>query len=254
MAAMNSISATFGQSTNHKFMMAVPPAAPVGLSGVLARPKGNGPFAAVVMLHGCGGPGLWGQQWSPRLVSWGYVAFRVDSFGPRGKWNVCGDPTRVLPHIRARDAHAAKAYLAGLPFVDENRIAVIGMSHGGWSTLSAVENPRNSAAPRANPFKAAVALYPWCDEELYRLDAPLLILIGEVDDWTPAFRCERMETVGPTRHAITLKVYPGATHSFDVVRFEPIVYLGHNLKNDPEAARDAVAQVKAFLAKHLGDS
>ena len=54
-----------------------------------------------------------------------------------------------------------------------------------------------------------------------------------------------------TRHAVTLKVYPGATHAFDVERLD-LEYLGHTLKFHPAAARDAVTRVQAFLAKHLG--
>ena len=101
-----------------------------------------------------------------------------------------------------------------------------------------------------DPFKAAIALYPWCDQQLYRLDAPLLILIGELDDWTFAFKCERMVLVGPTDQTMTLKVYPSATHVFDVdlpnrERF------GHTMRFHPSAARDAASRVNAFLDKHL---
>ena len=226
---------------------------PITLTAELTRPGGNGPFAAVVMLHGCNGVWKpWGGAWSERLVRWGYVALQVDSFGPRGYPDgVCGSPIAVGALTRAADAHAAKTYLAGLPYVDKDRIAVIGMSHGGWTTLTAVENTYLDDAPRANPFKAAVALYPHCEPQLYRVDAPLLILIGDADDWTFAFRCERMEMKGPTRHAFTLKVYPGATHSFDVDRPDR-EYLGHTIKFHPAAARDAVARVQAFLAKYLG--
>jgi dienelactone hydrolase len=163
---------------------------------------------------------------------------------------VCGSPFAVDASTRAADAHAAMASLAGLPFVDKEWIAVMGMSHGGWTTLMAVENTYLIEMPRANPFKAAVALYPHCGPQLYRLDAPLLILIGEADDWTFAFRCERMEMKGPSRHSITLKVYPGATHSFDVDRPDR-EYQGHTLKFHPSATRDAEARVRAFLGKHL---
>ena len=90
----------------------------------------------------------------------------------------------------------------------------------------------------------------WCDQQLYRLDAPLLVLIGESDDWTFAFKCERMALVGPTEHTITLKVYPGATHTFDV-NLPDREYLGHTIRFHPSAARDAETRVKAFLAEHL---
>ncbi len=219
-------------------------AQPATLSAELSAPEGTGRFPAVVMLHGCNGLWRpWGDLWAERLVRWGYVAFQVDSFGPRGYPDgICSSfaalpPSSgaLLPWKRAADAHAAKDYLKGLPIVDKDRIAVMGMSHGGSATMSAVENTYFVKATRPDPFKAAIALYPGCDQQLYRLDAPLLILIGEADDWTFAFKCERMALVGPTDHTITLKVYPGATHAFDVNRPDR-EYLGHTIKFRPSAA------------------
>jgi len=225
----------------------------ITLTAELTRPAGDGLLPAVVMLHGCNGIWRpWGDNWSERLVRWGYVALQVDSFGPRGLPDgVCNSPLTVGARARAADAHAAKAYLAGLPYVDPGRIAVIGMSHGGWAALSSAQNTYLHDTLRAEPFKAAVALYPHCEPQLYRLDAPLLILIGEVDDWTFSFRCEGMELIGPTRHAVTLKVYPDATHAFDV-DLPDQEYLGHVMKFHAAASQDSVTRVQAFLAKHLG--
>ncbi len=224
----------------------------VTLSAELNKPEGRGPFATVVMLHGCGGVWpRWGDAWSQRLVGWGYVTLRVDSFKLRGyPRGICHLPGTVGPLTRKEDARAAKAYLAALPYVDDKRIAIFGMSHGGWTTLWSVQNPDLDVAPRGDPFKAAIALYPVCEGRLTRLDAPLLILIGRADDWTFAQHCESMDIVGPSNHAVTLKVYPDATLAFDVdgVNFE---IMGHKMKSHPAAARDAVARVQAFLANHL---
>jgi hypothetical protein len=55
------------------------------LLGYLARPAGDGPFPAVVVLHGCGGFAAGGSlQLADQLRDWGYVALMVDSLGPRG--------------------------------------------------------------------------------------------------------------------------------------------------------------------------
>ncbi len=237
------------------FDVAAQSGAPITLTADLSKPVGDGPFAAVIMLHGCGG--IWrlrDSAWSERLVSWGYVVLQIDSFTPRGYPDgICENILDVSVRDRVADAHASKDYLAGLPYVDMDRIAVMGMSHGGWTTLAAVENSYLNDAVRAHPFKAAVALYPPCEPVLYRLDAPLLILIGGADDWTYAFRCERMELKDPIGHAVTLKVYPGATHAFDA-DWPGGEFYGHIMKFDPEAAQDAEVRVQGFLAKYLGDS
>ena len=96
------------------------------LKGILEKPQGEGPFPAVVMLHGASGilgidgTGKAFSTWSQRLAGWGYVSLQVDSFGPRGKSDITGDPSEVSPQLRAQDAHDAKSYLTGLAFVNRN--------------------------------------------------------------------------------------------------------------------------------------
>src|SRR6266436_1546852 len=61
------------------------------LAGELYRPPGNGPFPAVVMLHGCAGRGSRGSEDAAgaRYASLGYVLLSVDSFRPRGVSQYC---------------------------------------------------------------------------------------------------------------------------------------------------------------------
>ncbi len=221
--------------------------APLALGGLMTRPPGKGPSPAVVMLHGCSGLRPYHARWAERLAGWGYVALRVDSLGPRAMSSTCARPLELHPRARARDAHAARAYLARQPFVEAARIAVMGWSHGGWSVLYAVTNP---GAKRRRPFRAAVALYPWCLASLMFLDAPLLVLIGGADDWTPARRCRRMSPAGETAHRFTLKVYPGAHHGFDAEGAD-LVYRGHTIRHHPAASADAIERVRAYLAARL---
>jgi dienelactone hydrolase len=56
----------------------------VTLTGKLTKPQGDGPFPAVVLMHGCTGIGKHQEDWAARFASWGYVALQVDSLGPRG--------------------------------------------------------------------------------------------------------------------------------------------------------------------------
>ena len=222
---------------------------PVMLTGKQTKPQGKGEFPAVVMLHGCGGVKSREDVWVKRFVNWGYVAFQVESFTPRGHTNICSSVRIIPPKTRAQDAHDARSYLGGLPFVDRNRIAVMGWSHGGWTTLHTISE-KIRTRKRGDSFQAAVAFYPYCNISLEDLRAPLLILIGELDDWCPAAMCSNMMPSRKTANEVILKIYPGAYHGFDW-EGKDFTYKGHRFLYDPTATADAIVRVKNFLAKYL---
>ena len=223
---------------------------PVTLPGKLVKPAGNGPFPAVVIMHPCVGitPNL--DRWASRFKSWGYVSLQVDSFRPRGVSNDCGKPPKKVPYgLRAQDAYDAKSYLATLPFVDPDKIAVVGWSHGAVSTIEVVTLDFNY--PQEKSFRAAVAFYPCCKKGLDYVNAPLLILTGELDDWCPAQNCiDNLPQITKTGHEVILKVYHGAYHCFDIKGLDKTLN-GHRLKYNRRATVDAEIRVKDFLAKHL---
>jgi dienelactone hydrolase len=222
--------------------------APLTLSGKLTKPQSDGPFPAIIMLHSCDGINKRDTQWVGRLASWGYVVLQVDSLGPRGisGTSVCDDTTLMIDMIqkRAQDAYDGKSYLNGLSFVDQKRIAVMGWSHGGMTTLSVIGQKRD------DPFRSAIAFYPYCYQLLFNHNAPLLILIGEKDDWTPDYACSTQMRPAQTGPEVILKIYPNATHAFDWEGMDRS-YSGHRLLYNPVATSDAIIQVKAFLTKHL---
>ena len=221
------------------------------LKGKLEKPKGDGPFPAVVLLHGCDGINdEHDSMWASRLKKWGYITLQVDSFGPRGDSFICADDDLMKKYVskRALDAHDAKSYLAGLQFVDPKRIAVMGWSHGGMSTIASVSE---MPAKETVPFQAAIALYPYCYKTLDDLNAPLLILIGALDDWCPAELCSsNMPKEGKSKHEVILKVYPGAYHNFDWSGMD-VTLMGHTLRYNYKAESEAIVQVREFLEKHL---
>ena len=227
-------------------------AGPLNLTGRLKKPEGDGPFPAVVLLHGCGGmQSRRDNRWAERLSAWGYVTLEVDSFRPRGISSVCtytGSAAIDIVEKRLRDAYDAKRYLSGLPFVDKDRIAVMGWSHGGQITLlTAFYNLER-------PFQAAVAFYPYCRRYLSGLNAPLLVLIGDADDWTPARLCVEMMPREKTSPEVMLKVYPGAFHGFDFPGANHDVQGStgmHHLEYNKDAEADAVIRVRDFFGKHL---
>jgi dienelactone hydrolase len=220
------------------------------LRGKLVRPNGVGPHPAVVLLHGCSGWGRHYDAWSQRLADWGYVALAVDSLGPRNYQSICTQGSAVPPSVRARDAEGAAAYLRSQPFVQGDRIGVIGHSHGGWTAL------RIAQGEVGKPFRAVVAYYPYCDVGSQRQVAiPTLVLIGELDDWTPAARCRALEPALPRRELASFIYYPNAFHSFDAdfpLRFtQGSDGRMHRAEPDREAMADSFARTRAFFDRHL---
>ena len=102
------------------------PGAPVTLDATLVRPSGDGPFPAVVELHGCGGLVAQSYRWARWLAARGYVALVVDSFGPRGtKGNCRSEPDDPPITARFDDAMGALRYLQSQPYVRGDRVAAI---------------------------------------------------------------------------------------------------------------------------------
>ena len=223
------------------------------IEGYLTKPEGDGPFAAIVYLHGCDGL----SKDAPKVVAQfvtglGYVSLTVDSFATRGIKDACTKPMPALMVARQGDALGALSWLSSLPFVDSQRIAVIGNSQGAMVALQLASNQQAEIfdVPRDRKFRAAVAYYPHCSVASEELIVPALIMIGELDDWTPATNCERWMKRRADRGApVKLIVYPGAWHAFDSPAFaDGMEYLGHWLKFDPAAAARSVEEMRSFLA------
>lgn len=233
---------------------------PVDLTGLLYRPDGPGPFPSIVLLHGCSGIVRTEYGWAVEFQKMGYAALIVDSFRPRGHSEICTDFRRVSRRERVLDAYGALRWLRSQSFIDPERIGVAGWSNGAFAVLQVMDASRERPAPG---FKAAVAVYPDCRfDKATRFYAPLLILIGGRDDWTPAAACQELAAGAETRLApVLLHVYPEAQHSFDnpaaTRQFLPNVENanrpggGATIGYDPEARADAVARVTSFLAQHL---
>ncbi|MBI1950069.1 MAG: S9 family peptidase [Acidobacteria bacterium] len=95
------------------------------------------------------------------LARHGYVVFRLDNRGtPRRGRAFEAALDRRLGSVEAEDQIAGARYLAGLPYVDEERIGIYGWSYGGYMAARCILK-----AP--DLFKAAVAGAPVADWDGY---------------------------------------------------------------------------------------
>jgi len=194
----------------------------LALKGFVWRPEGSGPFPAIVWNHGSEKlPGAVASV-APYFVSRGYV-FLVPHRRGQGQsagtyimdqLNAAISPEQrsrmlvALNEVHFQDQLAALAYLRSLPYVDQNRLVVMGASFGGIQTMLAVE--------RRSGYRVAIDCQTWrgSPDLRARLIAaaskatiPVFFLQAENDyDLTPNRALS--EEVRRTGQSVEIKTYP----------------------------------------------
>jgi len=193
----------------------------VSITGRLAFPEGTtSGVPAVVILHGSSGVNPGERVWAQRLNSMGFASFVVDSFTGRGITNTEADQTQLSMAAGIADAYFALRLLAADPRIDKRKISLMGFSRGGIAALySALEPFRTAVIEDDLHFAAHIAFYPGCGISYAsaHLDgAPILMLLGGKDNYTPAAPCVTYASDLRRKGArVTLKTYPDAYHGFD---------------------------------------
>lgn len=229
------------------------PSGDVTVSGVLLRPRGKGPFPAVVLNHGYiepssyrSGQGLSREQ--DYLARAGFVVLHTDYRGHAGS-DPASEQSRETRLGYTRDAINAVQTLKKETFVDPGGVAMLGRSMGGGVTLNAlVAKPglvRAAVvfAPVSSDFVdnfnrwtvaerpvAAAATYrrygtPEQQPEFYRglsartyfdrITAPVLIHHGTQDESCPvAWSRTTQRLLQRAGVDSTLEIYRGEQHAF----------------------------------------
>jgi dienelactone hydrolase len=212
------------------------------LAGVLRFPRGaSGRVPAIVLQHGSGGVGAREEYWSRFFNEYGIATFVVDSFSGRGIVQTSTDQAQLGRLNMILDAYRAFDVLANHPRIDPARIAIMGFSRGGQSTLYAAMNRfRQIWNPRAM-FGAYIPLYASCDmtfiDDTDLVAAPVRQFHGQADDWVSVAPCrpyfERLRAAG--RDA-KLTEYPDAQHGYD----NPLGPKPPIVSKDSQSTRDCV--------------
>ena len=223
------------------------------------KPKGEGPFPAVVLMHGCdgyvGAPKKSLNLWAKIFRKNGYATVIVDSFSGRNKSGgvVCKTLAELgaARYYRTWDAYAVHEYLDSLPYINEN-IFLVGQSNGGGVALTVSRASSQTIANTDRKFTAVAALYSWCKlilSEDAKFISPAIILSGELDEWTPASECKQAQKMHASED-IKVIIYPGAHHSFDL-QIPKQKYVNKTVGFDANAFKDSQEQILLFFKKYL---
>lgn len=241
------------------------------------KPAGPGPFPALILSHNCAGIMDHIGDWTNLLVTAGYVAFVVDSFTQRyiRLGENCKFPPRMNTSESTLDAYHALEHLAGQPYVDKERIGLLGFSWGAMVGLLAARKDIADILPRQRRelrFRAVASLYPHCFIPEIRLpqggamsvewlgpatDRPLLVLMGERDEETPPKFClPRLEALKAAGANVDWQVYPGATHFWDGRRYsghanDTFYGVKHVIRFNAEVTRASQQRVLQFMAREM---
>ena len=223
------------------------PTAAGAMPAFIARPSGEAPAAAVLVIMEAFGLNAHIEDVARRIAAEGYVALAPDLYWRGGtgravRYDQLPEAIALMQSLRddevVVDVGGAIAYLERQPFVRADRIGITGFCMGGRVTfLAACELP--------DKIKAAAPFYGGGIpiEKTAKLRAPLLAFFGEDDPFIPLDAVEALKAeLARHKKQAEVVVYPKAPHGF---------FCNERDSYRPEAARDAWERLKTFLATHL---
>ncbi len=176
--------------------------------GFLFAPQGQGPFAAVLLIHGAGGLTDYVRAAAERLAASGKVVVAIDLY--RGRTANTAEQAQQLAHDLSdadamHDLGAALTFLRSLPTVRPQAIGVAGWGEGSRYALQLVHD---KAPPRAVAITAIdapnVQLPPHCTTAF----------MGSFASDASAQARSLKAKLGATIRLVDIKTYPQAHGRF----------------------------------------
>jgi dienelactone hydrolase len=186
------------------------------------------PLSAVVITPSSGGIRKAREiYYAEELAKVGIAALVIDSFGSRGVESSSHDQRLLTRWQSGNDAVAGLRWLSRDARFKPRRIGVMGVSKGGIVALDTALQVRRRWMRMSNlAFAAHVPIAPgcqWINRSTATTEAPILFMLAELDDMTPAAPCrayaERLREGGNAR--IEVKVYQGAHHAWEATTPKP---------------------------------
>ncbi|MBI3707778.1 MAG: prolyl oligopeptidase family serine peptidase, partial [Proteobacteria bacterium] len=196
--------------------------------------------------------------------------------GPRGvKQNNCVLPQAVGTVRFMRDGFDAAEHLRKQPFVDPDRIALMGFSQGAMAGLGAA-GAKHARQGDRKPFQAIVAAYPVCMfKDFKRLNGqivdlrfvphdivvPVLVEMGDRDnEGYPKYCIPMLDALKAKGAPVDYRLYH-ATHAWDATETRTSLFRKTGFENQTiiyeydagvteQSAKDAFAFLDAHLKKN----
>lgn len=122
--------------------------------GVLYRPEGEqGQWPLAVFSHGFGGSYRDGRDYAQTLAAKGYAVVCYDFCGGSNHSRSDGSTTEMSIFTEEQDLLAVVDSLKAMPFIDKEKIYLLGESQGGMVSALA-------AADRPDDFRSVMLMYP----------------------------------------------------------------------------------------------
>jgi carboxymethylenebutenolidase len=215
------------------------------IGAYLTRPKGEGSYPAVVVIHENRGLNDHIRDVARRLAKTGYVALAPDLLSRQGGTGSFASPdaaiegiSKVDDEVVTKDLTGGINYLKGQNYVRANKIGVVGFCWSGGHAMLILTRNKDLAV--------GVVYYgrnPKDLDDVKNISGPVLASYGEKDERITSGVPALVEAMKKHGKSFEYKIYPGAQHAFNNDT-NPQRY-------DAEAAKDAWGRTLEFFKKNL---